>query len=333
MGKLVQRSGAETRGSKYADASVPSYHRGVDPIPDFLRYLATERRLAANTVNGYVQDVGYFADYVREQSGQFDPSAVDKSLMRRYMRTLYDARLAPATIQRRLAAVRALFRYLVRIGRLDHNPAEEVATPKVPRRTPRFLSPDDAARLVESPSGDSAAALRDRAILELSYGAGLRVSEVVGLDCGDVDLDGGLVRVTGKGNKTRIVPMGRLAVAAVGLWLMRRSEITGRDADVSALFRNARNGARLTVRSVQRIVERGRSVCQEGGATPHWLRHAFATHMLGSGADLRSIQELLGHSSLSTTQRYTHVELEALMRVYDDAHPRARAEDPTSTDG
>ena len=208
---------------------------------------------------------------------------------------------------------------------VEVDPTELIRVPKLAQRTPRFLSADDAARLVEHPAGNSAVAYRDRAVLELTYGSGLRVSEVVGLDISDVDLKAGRVRVVGKGNKERIVPMGRQATTCVELWIYRRAEVVGKTTCPHALFRNQR-GSRLTVRSVQRLVRKARHECQEVGATPHWLRHACATHMLGSGADLRSIQTMLGHASLSTTQRYTHVDLDTLMRNYDRAHPRALAE-------
>lgn len=296
----------------------------MDGIEAFRRYLVTEKRASPRTVDGYLGDLGFFVRFVDEVRGGFDPARVDRLLIRRYLKHLYDDGLGAATIARRLAALRALFRFLVRSGRLETDPTAGVATPKKPKTAPRFLSPDDAARLVEAPDGEGALAVRDRAILELTYGAGLRVSEVVGLDCDAVDLGAGTVRVTGKGNKTRVVPMGRYAVAAVRAWLARRPETAGEGAHPTALFRNARGG-RLTARSVQRLVERHRVACREGGATPHWLRHACATHMLGSGADLRSIQEQLGHASLSTTQRYTHVGVESLMAVYDKAHPRARS--------
>ncbi|MCA9539974.1 MAG: tyrosine recombinase XerC [Myxococcales bacterium] len=242
------------------------------------------------------------------------------------MAHLHKERYAPPTIARKLSAVRAFYRFAVRAGLLDVDPTGTVRTPKQGKRAPRFLSADDAARLVEAPAGDGPAAARDRALLELTYGAGLRVSEVVGIDLCDLDLRGGTVRVTGKGNKVRIVPMGRTAVAALRTWIARRIELGSKCRHPSALFLN-RRGDRISVRAVQRLVESLRPACTAAGATPHWLRHACATHMLGSGADLRSIQEQLGHATLSTTQRYTHVDLQALMRVYDQAHPRAHATD------
>lgn len=296
-------------------------------VDAFHRYLATEKRASALTVEGYLRDLGFFTSWVREVEGQFDAATVEPQTLRRYLRHLYDHRLAPATIARRVAAVRAFYRFLVRTERIERDPTTSVRTPKQGKRAPRFLSADDAARLVTSPEGDGPVAARDRALLELTYGAGLRVSEVVGIDVVDVDVDAGTVRVTGKGSKTRVVPIGRHAAEAVRQWLRRRPELAGRGAHPTALFRNARGGGRISQRSVQRLVERCRPACSEMGATPHWLRHACASHMLGSGADLRSIQEQLGHARLGTTQRYTHVEIESLMRIYDQAHPRARDAD------
>ncbi|MCA9544460.1 MAG: tyrosine recombinase XerC [Myxococcales bacterium] len=289
----------------------------------FHDHLAAEKRASGHTVEGYLRDLGAFIEFVGEG---FDPARIQALQIRRWMAALYAERLAAPTIARKLAAVRAYFRYLVRQGLLDVDPAARVRTPKQPKPAPRVLSPDDAARLVQAPVDDSPVGLRDRALLELAYGAGLRVSELVSLNRRDLDLTGGTVRVTGKGNKTRIVPMGRLAQLAVETWLSRRAALSGPDGqDAEALFLNQRGG-RLTVRSVQRLVAKHRPACRTGGATPHWLRHACATHMLGSGADLRTIQEQLGHSRLSTTQRYTHVDVAKLMATYDAAHPRARVD-------
>ncbi len=295
-------------------------------VEAFHRYLATEKRASPRTVEGYLRDLGFFITWVRETEARFEAAAVEPQTVRRYLRHLYDRRLAPATIARRVAAIRAFYRFLLRTERVERDPTVNVRTPKQGKRTPRFLSADDAARLVTAPEGDGPLATRDRALLELTYGAGLRVSEVVGIDVVDLDLEAGTVRVTGKGSKTRVVPIGRHAVAALRQWIHRRHEVTGRRTHLTALFRN-KHGGRLSQRAVQRLVERCRPACTEMGATPHWLRHACATHMLGSGADLRSIQEQLGHARLGTTQRYTHVEIESLMKIYDEAHPRARDAD------
>ena len=296
----------------------------MDPLTAFTRYLETEKRSSPLTVSGYRRDLSFFVAYVRGAlADRFDPAVITRDHIRAYLRSLHEGDLAATTIQRRLAAVRAFFKFMVKSDRLEHDPSARIASPQIGKSLPRFLSPDDAARLVTAPEGDLTEAIRDRAVLELTYGAGLRVSEVIGLDLVDVDLDTTLVRVLGKGRKTRIVPMGRLAVDAVRAWLNHRSTLTTRDQHPTALFLGARGG-RLYARAVQRTVEAHRAACAENGATPHWLRHAAATHMLGSGADLRAIQELLGHASLRTTQRYTHVDVETLMKVYDRAHPRAR---------
>lgn len=310
-----------------SDAEPAPVRAHLDPAhPDlraFQRYLSHEKRASPRTVDGYLRDLGFFTSAVRDDGAPFDPGAVTARDVRRYVAGLHKDGLAPTTIARKLAAVRAFFRFMVRDERLAVDPTARVRTPKQPQRTPRFLSADDAARLMEAPAGEGPAATRDRALLELAYGGGLRVSELVGLDLGDIDLGQGTVRVLGKGNKERIVPVGRHAVDALRAWLTLRPQLKGKGGHPTALFRN-KNGGRLSARSVQRLVEKCRPACAEAGATPHWLRHACATHMLGSGADLRSIQELLGHASLSTTQRYTHVDLQALMQVYDRAHPRAR---------
>lgn len=301
-------------------------------VDDFLRFLSDEKRFSRLTVEGYRRDLGFFVHFARteratvDETGAlspFDAVAVTRDTVRGYLRTLYDEGLQPASIQRRVAAIRSFFAFLVKRGDVTRDPSARVATPKVAKTVPRFLSPDDAARLVEAPPAEAPSGALDRAVLELTYGAGLRVSEVCGIDLVDLDLPGGLVRVLGKGGKTRIVPMGRMAQAVVRVWLAERARLDVETLHPTALF-VAPRGGRLHARYVQRLVERHRPACAEAGATPHWLRHACATHMLGSGADLRSLQEMLGHSSLRTTQRYTHVDVEHLMAVYDKAHPRAR---------
>lgn len=288
----------------------------------FYDYLATERRLSANTLAAYRRDLEFFAEHCLAAVGHCDPEQITKAEVRGWLRSLYRERLAATTIARKLSAVRAWFRYLVRLGQVAVDPTKSVRTPKQPKRAPRFLSAEDAERLVEAPSGSDATAARDRAVLELMYGAGLRVGEVASLDRNAIDRSQGTVRVTGKGSKTRIVPVGAPALQAVDAWLARRNELVRGDHTTPALFLSTR-GKRYGARAIQRMVAQSRAACREGGATPHWLRHACATHMLGSGADLRSIQEMLGHARLSTTQRYTHVDVQALMQAYDAAHPRA----------
>lgn len=288
----------------------------------FLTYIETERRLSANTVSAYRRDLGFLADFCVDTYGAFEPTAITKTEVRAWLRSLYRARLAATSIGRKLSAVRAYFRFLVKQGVIEVDPTKGVRSPKLPKRAPRFLSTDDATRLVEAPAGSDAIAARDRAVLELMYSAGLRVGEVASLDRRAIDRSDQTVRVTGKGSKTRVVPIGGPALQAVDAWLSRRNELVRGDHTTPALFLSTR-GRRFGSRAIQRLVAESRAACREGGATPHWLRHACATHMLGSGADLRSIQEMLGHARLSTTQRYTHVDVQTLMQAYDKAHPRA----------
>lgn len=293
-------------------------------IDSFQIYLRTERRASPRTVSGYLGDVGDFQSWLDQRTPPVPLWSVGRDDIRQYLKSLRDASLASGTVARRLSALKALYRFLGRRHGLEIDPAARVATPKHVPPAPRHLTPDDAARLVEAPKGQGPAQARDVAVLELIYGAGLRVSEVSSLDVGHLDCDRRLVRVTGKGDKTRVAPIGRHAAEACALWLLRRHHLAAKaDTPTAALFVSSR-GKRYGPRAIQRLVERYRSACSEFGATPHWLRHACATHMLASGADLRSIQEMLGHASLSTTQRYTHVTVEALMTAYDKAHPRAR---------
>ena len=326
-GPAAEEVAEEAAGEDAADPALDARTR--EALAPFERYLTSEKRARALTIDGYLRDLGFFVAHWRERREQaaFDAGAVTPADLRLWLRTLYDARLQAPTVARKLSAVRAFFRWRLRTGQQDLDPTSTLRPPKQPKSTPRFLSPDDAARLVEAPAGEGPAALRDRALLELAYGGGLRVSELVGLNLNDLDRSGGTARVLGKGGKTRVVPMGREATAAIGKYLVHRAELRGPDGlDAQALFLNTRGG-RLSARAVQRLVVAQRPACRQGEATPHWLRHACATHMLGSGADLRAIQEQLGHASLRTTQRYTHVDVAALMRAYDQAHPRARTDE------
>ena len=311
-------------------------------IEEFLTYLKAERDASAHTLRNYRVDLGQFRDYLRERGAGArdpDPGAVDELAVRGFMMRLYGKELAPSSQARKLAALRSFFRFLCRQGRIAANPAELVRHPRLPKRTTPHLSVDETDQLLASPrytgaeqpsrKGAERLTRRDRAILELFYASGLRMSELVGLDRQHVDRQAGLVRVLGKGRKERIVPVGKKALEALSAYLADRAEPTPRAArsasESEALFQNHR-GARLTARSVSRIVLRHLLLSGLGKKiTPHGLRHSFATHLLTAGADLRAIQELLGHARLSTTQRYTHVGLGEIMKVYDDAHPRARA--------
>jgi integrase/recombinase XerC len=295
-----------------------------DLIGRFERHLSVERNLSPHTLAAYRRDLEAFDRFLREElkwagAGAEMVRRVDSLALRRYLALLHK-RNRKTTIGRKLAALRTFFRFLVREGVLEVNPGEAVATPKQEKYLPRTLTVDEAFALMERGATPDPLALRDRAIVELLYSSGLRVGELTGLDVGSLDLAQGLVRVLGKGRKERIVPVGAKARGALVDYLGTRPAA----ADDAPLFLNHRGG-RLTPRSVERnlkvrLLQAG--ILKE--ATPHSLRHSFATHLLDGGADLRAIQELLGHASLSTTQKYTQVSVDHLMQVYDRAHPRSR---------
>ena len=290
-------------------------------ISAFCAYLEIERGLSPHTLEAYRRDLEQLSAFVIHERGETATAAVvDHLLLRRYLarRSAHDRK---STVGRKLAAIRSFFRYLVRRGELARNPAELIATPKKENRLPFHLDIDQVTSLVEAPSGDVAYVARDRAVLELLYSSGLRVSELTGLDLGDVDRAAGMVRVMGKGSKERIVPVGSRALDALRAYLAERGEPAA-----GPLFLNTR-GSRINRRSVARIVDlHVLRIAAFKRISPHVLRHTFATHMLEGGADLRAIQELLGHASLSTTQKYTHVGIDRLMEVYDKAHPKAKKE-------
>ena len=289
-----------------------------EAIEQFCSYLENERNASAHTVSAYRSDLGQFEAFLAGQ-GNCTPEGVDHLAVRRYLAQLHQG-LSKSSIGRKLSAVRALFRYLLREGRLDKNPAELVSAPKKEMRVPFHLNIDQVTALVSAPEATSGLPLRDRAVLETLYSCGIRVSELTGMNVGDLDLDGATARVLGKGGKERLVPVGSYARSALGAYLEER----GRPEGSAALILNARGG-RLTRRSVGRIVDAHMLlIASMRKVSPHTLRHSFATHLLEGGADLRAIQELLGHASLSTTQKYTHVSIDRLMEVYDRAHPKAR---------
>ena len=287
---------------------------------DFLNHLRNERNASPHTERSYGSDLEQFFDFLGSRS----PADIDHRAIREFMAGLMKKGTGKSSVARKLAAIRAFYKYLNRQGILTTNPAELVSTPRREKRLPAVLTADDAQRLMEAPgprsTGDPDTELRDRAVLETLYSTGIRASELISMNREDIDSQDSLIRIRGKGRKERIVPIGRRALEAVGAYLGARSSGTGN----AAVFTGP-SGKRLTARTVQRILENYRKkLGLPQKASPHTLRHSFATHMLESGADLRSIQELLGHASLSTTQRYTHVNLDALMETYDKAHPRAR---------
>lgn len=288
-------------------------------IQQFISYLQTERDVSPHTLAAYNSDLTQLLTFVsRERGESVSAQDVDHLLLRRYLAGLSED-TKKSSIGRKLAAIRSFFRFLVRRNVIVKNPAELIATPKKEQRLPFHLDIDQATTLMEAPDDEQKFVLRDRAILELLYSSGLRVSELTGLNIGELDLAAGLVRVTGKGGKERIVPVGSRALEAVEEYLDQRGADTARDA----LFLNTRGG-RINRRSVARIVDAHvMRIAAFKQISPHTLRHTFATHMLEGGADLRAIQELLGHASLSTTQKYTHVSIDRLMEVYDKAHPKA----------
>jgi integrase/recombinase XerC len=300
-------------------------------IERFAEHLAFERRASPHTVQAYQRDLNGLASFLRQKLER-EPllSDVTRMTLRAWLGTLAEA-LSPASIARKLSSVRALYVYLGRSGEVRENPAALIQSPKLSRGLPLVLRPEAAAEVIEAPQVPASydvEKLRDRALLELLYGSGLRVSELCALDLEAVNVRAGEVRVLGKGRKERIVPLSGKALEALAAYLPRRAELAHpktRFVHEKALLLT-RRGQRLGVRRVQALVQRyGALGAGRSDLHPHALRHSFATHLLEGGADLRVIQELLGHSSLATTQRYTHVSLDQLLSVYDKAHPLARA--------
>lgn len=301
-------------------------------INDFAIHLEIERNLSLHTRKGYLADLKQFLAYLKT-SGKAAAEIctrsadVDQMMIRGFMRSLYLAKLKRVSIARKLAALRAFFKYLLREGRINVNPAQLVQTPTPEKHIPGILSVDEVIAVLSVPFKDTPLGLRERAIMELFYSTGIRLSELVGLNIEDINYAQGLIKIRGKGRKERIVPVGGPAMTAMQGYLKRRGELSqkvvtvGRD---NPLFLNF-SGKRLTTRSVARVVDQ--SIERSGinrKISPHALRHSFATHMMDAGADLRAIQELLGHESLSTTQKYTAVSISRLMEVYDKAHPKAK---------
>ena len=287
-----------------------------DYIDKFIRYLEVERDVSAHTLRAYRKDLEDFFEYVKTE-----PDKIDMIDVRGFIADQIKQGLNKTTVSRRLASIRSFFKFLCREGYIKSNPAKLVPNPKLPKLLPRFLSVDDVFSLVEKPEGIGFIPVRDKAILELLYSSGLRVSELSGLNIDDLNIKGNLIKIRGKGKKERIVPVGSKAIDAIKSYMIDRMLLKSKDR---ALFLN-RMGTRLTDRGVRRIVVKyAKALTISGQIGPHTLRHTFATHLLQGGADLRVIQELLGHSSLSTTQKYTHLDITHLMDIYDKAHPFAR---------
>jgi integrase/recombinase XerC len=302
-------------------------------VERFLAHLGDERNLSAHTIKAYRADVERFVtflsrDFLAVDEARLRPTDVDALAVRSFLASLTRAGVGRTSQARALSAIRTLMRFACREGVIDANPAAVVRTPKQPKSLPRHLRPGEMERLLDAVTGDGPLDARDRALLEVLYATGLRVGELVSLDWEDVDLDGRVLRVVGKGGKERMVPFGTHAATALGEWREAQAEIAGEPAsEIDPVFLNNRGG-RLSDRSVRRIIDRRvEQAALAAGVHPHTLRHTFATHLLEGGADLRAIQELLGHSSLSTTQRYTHLEIERLQQVYRESHPRARRRD------
>jgi integrase/recombinase XerC len=302
-------------------------------LTQFLEHLRYERNLSEHTLRNYQSDLEQFHDYLAPASlktgKRTEPAlaAIDHITIREWLATLHSAQKKKTSIARKLAALRTFFQFLVREGMLEMNPAKLVSTPRLEKKLPKHLSVEEAVMFVESPDLTTDLGKRDRAMLELMYATGVRVAELTKLNLGHIDFRNRLIRVTGKRRKERIVPFGEPALEALKAYLDVRDRFL--DAapisirEPEALFLNYQ-GTRITTRSVGRMVEKYIRICAgRFDVSPHALRHSFATHLLDSGADLRDIQELLGHARLSTTQVYTHVSMEKLIQVYDKAHPKA----------
>jgi integrase/recombinase XerC len=309
--------------------SVISLSRAIE---GFASYVADERRFSPRTVEAYRKDLGRFADFwertfANQPAGRTPLSKVDTLAVRSYMAHLHRDRLANRSLARHLSTLRSFFRWACREGHLEKNPARGLPSPRIPRTLPRAMTLPDTERLLSVEEDEGFVPERERALFELLYAAGLRVSEAAGLDLDDVDLASRLVRVTGKGSRQRIVPFGESAGEALRAYLPSRDALAHRAAQGAGagepLFVNVRGG-RLTPRSMARLLKRRlRAAGLPEEISPHALRHTFATHLLQAGADLRAIQELLGHASLSTTQKYTHLDAARLAEVYRNAHPKA----------
>ncbi len=298
----------------------PPTERDPD-VAAFITYLANIRRYSPHTVAGYGRDLATFCDFCR-QSQLLDWQQVHQADIRALAAQSHRRGLKGKSIQRLLSAIRSFFQFLIKQRRCQHNPAIGISAPKIPRQLPVTMDTDQLDQLLSAPASDWIE-VRDKAIVEVFYSSGLRLSELTGLNLADLDLRDGLVTVTGKGNKTRTIPLGRLAIEAIQAWLAVRGEQL-RDPLDNAVFISKR-GQRIHPRSVQaRLQQMAAQQSMRRKLHPHMLRHSFASHLLESSSDLRAVQEMLGHANISTTQIYTHLDFQHLAKVYDDAHPRAQ---------
>lgn len=293
----------------------------------FLRYMHVERNASQLTVKSYREDLTTLIEYLDEACGRtVKPAEITPLDLRGYVSALHEAGYAKSSVARRLASMRSFFRFAQREGLVDGNPAKPLRNPRPDRNLPHFLTTDDIGRLFQTPPADDPLGMRDRAILEVMYSGGLRVSETVGINDEDLDFKAGLVRIRGKGKRERLAPLGSFSVRAAEQWLAARVLSSREPQDGQAPVFVNKFGCRLTTRSVARMLEKHLKVAGlDSRTTPHTLRHSFATHLLDRGADIRSVQELLGHKSLVTTQIYTHVSTAGLRAAYEKAHPRAKS--------
>ena len=295
-------------------------------ISQFLRFLSVERNAAALTQKSYREDLTSLADYLTQAHGQTpDPGEITPLDLRGYVSALHEAGYAKTSVARRLASLRSFYKFALREGLAQSNPAKPLRNPRPDRKLPHFLSTDEIGRLLVAPPATTPMGLRDRAILEIMYSAGLRVSEAVGMNDCDLNLVEGVVRIRGKGRRERLSPVGTFAAKALARWLKVRTLAPKEPKGALAPVFTNRFGHRLTTRSVHRMLLKYlKTTGLDLRTTPHTLRHSFATHLLDRGADIRSVQELLGHKSLVTTQIYTHVSTAGLRAIYEKAHPRAK---------
>jgi integrase/recombinase XerC len=296
-----------------------------EALAEFLSHIGLEKNASAHTVKSYREDLVQALEFFRTRLNcrSPGPSQLTPRLLRAHLAWLHEQGYAKTTMARRIAAIRSWCRFLCRQGTLAVNPAAGLRSPRQDKKLPHFLSEADLDRLLQAPPADTPRGLRDRAILETLYSAGLRVSELTGMNLADVDLDSGLATIRGKGKRERLAMLGPQALAALKLWLSQRELFSARATIQAAVFLNQR-GTRLSARSVGRLLEKDLAAAGlDARTSPHTLRHSFATHMLDRGADIRSVQELLGHRSLATTQIYTHVTTNRLRDSYHKAHPRA----------